>query len=171
MTAPAVAALRKAQPIALLTSMALLFLLAGCPKNPPADSGNPGEDGPAAWVTFEVTAGGAGLYLPTTIGPDGQDSDFDTLPGALDANETRFAGLGRREGGGFGLPFVPGKKVTLKLWSPGYKLKVVRLRIEKGENPVSVQLEPEGTTPEDIPEHIRTDVMESLPTLGPKSGS
>jgi hypothetical protein len=150
----------------LFALLPLLFL--GCPKS--GESNTSGKAG-ASWVVFEIYEAGTGNALPATVWPQGMDDDFDNVVQGAAGAETRFEGIGRREGGGYALTFTPGSSVNLMVWSPGHELKRVEQKLRKGENLVAVELKRTVVEDDRVPERIRLDAMENLPTQGPQSGS
>jgi hypothetical protein len=57
------------------------------------------------------------------------------------------------------------------VWSPGHEMKNVEHKLKKGENLLPVELKRTEVDDDKVPEKIRLNVLESLPTEGPKSGS
>jgi hypothetical protein len=156
--------------IVALTLMAAL--LAGCPKSGGSNtSGDPAEEGASpSWVVFEVYEAGTGNPLSATVWPRELPDDFETIVQG-DAGATfRFDGLGRRDDG-WAMEFKPGSWVSVMVWSPGHELKRLDTKIKRGENLLPVELKRTEVEDEDVPERIRLEVLESLPSEGPKSGS
>lgn|GEM_PF-2074932 len=152
----------------LLLAVLPLLLLTGCPKG--GETSTSGKTG-ASWVIFEIYEAGTGNALPATVWPQDLPDDFDNVVQGAAGAETRFEGVGRREGGEYALVFAPGGDVSLMVWSPGHELKRVEQKIRRGENLVAVELKRTVVEDERVPERIRLDAMENLPTEGPRSGS
>jgi len=150
----------------------LLILLVGCPKKggDVASSGDAAPAEPTSWVVVEVYEAGTGNPLSATVWPSDSPDDFETIVQGEAGTSVRFEGLGRTEAG-WALPFSPGSKVSLLIWSPGHELKRVDSKIKRGENLLSVELKRTEVDDEKVPERIRLEVLESLPSEGPKSGS
>ncbi len=154
-----------------LLTLALLPLLFGCPKTgQTGTSGESGEGAATTWVVFEVYEAGTGNPLSATVWPRELPDDYETIVQGDAGATARFVGLGRRDDG-WAVAFAPGNWVSLMVWSPGHELKRVDTKIKRGENLVPVELKRTEVEDEDVPERIRLDVLESLPSEGPKSGS
>jgi hypothetical protein len=151
----------------LLSSIALA--LSGCPKG--GSTSSSGSSQPAdTWVVFEVVQEGSGNSLEATIWPDGSPENFETIIAGDAGAEAKFFGLGRTEEG-YAVPFQAGGRLNLRLWTPGHEMESVSLRLKKGENFLTTELKKADTEDADVPERIRTEVLNSLPSQGPKSGS
>jgi len=152
--------------------IALTFALSGCPKG--GDSGTSGGQTapaePTSWIVFEVFEAGSGNPLSATVWPADMPDHFETIVQGEAGMEVKFAGLGRTDDG-YAQPFEPGKWVALLLWSPGHELKRVEVKVRRGENLLSVELKRTEIEDDQVPEEIRLEVLESLPSEGPKSGS
>ena len=155
---------------ALLTLLLTFPLLAGCPKTGDSSTSGDAAAEPKAFVVFEVFEAGSGNALSATVWPREMPDHFETIVQGEAGSAVKFAGLGRTEGG-YALPFEPGKWVGLLLGSPGHELKSVELKVRKGDNLLTVELKRTEVDDEKVPERIRLEVLESLPSEGPKSGS
>lgn len=160
--------------VAWITMIALALLaLAGCPKSgDTTGSGETGgeEAGSPSWVVFEVYEAGTGNPLSATVWPRELPDDFETIVQGEAGATVRFEGLGRRDAG-WALAFKPGSWVSLMVWSPGHEMKRLDARLKRGENLLPVELKRTEVEDEAVPERIRLEVLESLPSEGPKSGS
>lgn len=145
----------------------LLMLLLGCPKT--AEPQASGATEAAAWLVFEVFESGTGNGLSATVWPKDQPDDFETIVAGEAGSAVRFAGIGRRDEG-YALTVTPGDWLHLLVWSPGHELVRAELRVKKGQNVVTVNLKRTEVEDERVPERIRLEVLEALPTQGPKSG-
>lgn len=156
----------------LIAALSILsVLLVGCPKEGgTSTSGSSGKVG-LSFVVFEIYEAGTGNALPATVWPVDMPDDFDNVVQGQAGAETRFEGIGRREGGGYALVFAPGSDVSLMVWSPGHELKRHDIKVRRGENLVAVELKRTVVDDERVPERIRLDAMENLPTEGVRSGS
>lgn len=156
----------------LSLSLAALPLLSGCPKKDGAaqTSGASAKAG-AAWVVFEIYEAGTGNALSAMIWPKGMPDDSDSLVQGQAGAETRFEGIGRREGGGYAVTIVPGAQIELQVWSPEHEMQGVSFKAKKGENLVAVELKASKVDEEKVPERIRLEAMESLPGVGPVGGT
>lgn len=154
---------RRLLPFLLLT----LFCVA-CPKG--GETTSSGEAEPKSWVVFEVYEAGTGNPLSATVWPKDRPDDFETIVEGGAGSSVRFEGLGRTDEG-FALPFEPGTWIALLMWSPGHEMKRIETKVKRGENLVSVELKRTEVDDEAVPERIRLEVLESLPSEGPKSGS
>ena len=152
----------------LIFVLLCLPLLAACPKA--GSNTASGSQEPDTWVLFEVVQAGTGNSIETTVWPKGLPDHFETVVAGDAGSEARFFGLGRTEAG-YALPFEAGRKTTLHLWSPGHEMDTIEVRPTKGENRVIHELVIAVIEDTDVPEKIRTEVLQSLPSQGPKSGS
>tara|TARA_Y100001968_G_scaffold319522_1_gene351169 strand:- start:240 stop:419 length:180 start_codon:yes stop_codon:yes gene_type:complete len=59
----------------------------------------------------------------------------------------------------------------MMIWSPGHELKRIDQKLRRGNNLISVELRRTEVDDAKVPERIRTEVLESLPTEGPRTGS
>jgi len=151
----------------LLSSIALA--LSGCPKS--GSTSSSGSSQPAdTWVVFEVSEAGNGNALEATVWPEGSPDHFETVIAGDAGNTVKFFGLGRTEDG-YAVPFKAGGRLNLRLWTPGHEMESVSLRLKKGENFLTATLKKADTEDADVPERIRTEVLNALPSQGPKSGS
>ena len=152
----------------------LVVAIAACPsktsKTSESTSQTSGSTEPAAWLVFDVAEAGTGNGLSSTVWPEGMPDDFETLVEGAPGVEQQFVGIGRREDG-WALPFKPGASVALMIWSPGHELARVEVKVKKGENPVRLELRRAEVEDERVPERIRLEVLQALPSEGPKSGS
>jgi hypothetical protein len=151
----------------------ILFALAlsGCPKGgSTTTSGETTEAASPSWVIFEVYEAGTGNPLSATVWPKELPDDFETIVQGEAGATVRFDGLGRRDEG-WAMPFKPGAWVSLMVWSPGHELKRLDTKLKRGENLLPVELKRTEVEDGDVPERIRLEVLESLPSEGPKSGS
>ena len=154
---------------ALLMVAGLVFALAGCEKTSGSAGETSGSAEPGAWLVFEVFQAGTGNGLSATVWPKDMDEDFDTVVEGEAGSSVRFEGIGRRDDG-YALPIVAGGWVNLMIWSPGHEMERVDLKVRKGENIVSVELKKTEVEDDRVPETIRLEVLEALPTQGPRSG-
>ena len=154
--------------VSLLAASALL--LQGCPKDGALGSSG-GSEEPNCSVSFEIYEAGTGNPLAATVWPVSMPDDFDNVAQGRAGTEATFAGIGRREGGGYALPFNSGNVAEIMVWSPGHELKRIDHKLKRGNNLISVELRRTEVDDERVPERIRTEVLESLPTEGPRTGS
>ena len=152
-----------------LALMLLVPALTGCPKSGGSTTSGEAEAAPS-WIVFEVYEAGTGNPLSATVWPRDLPDDFETIVQGDAGATVRFEGLGRRDDG-WAMPFKPGAWVSLLVWSPGHELKSLDTKIKRGENLLPVELKRTEVEDEDVPERIRLEVLESLPSEGPKSGS
>jgi len=148
---------------------ASMLLLQGCPKEG-AVAGS-GSEQPNCFVSFEIYEAGTGNPLPATVWPVEMPDDYDNVAQGRAGAEASYAGIGRREGGGYALQFAPGVVAELMVWSPGHELKRIDQKLKRGTNMISVELRRTEVDDARVPERIRTEVLESLPTEGPRTGS
>lgn len=158
---------------ALRWMILLTVLLSGCPKG--GETSTSGDASAAAaepesWIVFEVFEAGSGNPLSATVWPSDMPDHFETIVQGEAGTDVKFAGLGRTDAG-YAQPFLPGKWVALLLWSPGHELKRVEVKLRRGENLLTVELKRTEIEDDQVPERIRLEVLESLPSEGPKSGS
>ncbi len=153
------------RPILLLWLGLLLVLVVGCPRRSSNTSGDTG----AVWVSFDVSEKGSGNPLMAYVWIEGHQDDFETLMGG-DGDAVRFEGFGKT-GEGYAVQFTGNQDVTFVAWSPEHELTTVPLRLKKGENLVTVQLRKTEVEDDRVPERIRLDVLERLPTEGVRTGS
>ena len=152
---------RVPQPLLLL---ALLVLVAGCPRSrSPESSGTAG----GAWVVFDVSEKGSGTPLSAYVWVDPHQDDFETL---TSAEGVRFEGFGKT-GDGYIVDFEPNLDLSFVAWAPGHELTAVDVRLGRGENLVTIQLRRSEIEDERVPDVIRMDVLERLPTEKPRTGS
>jgi len=154
--------------VSLLAASALL--LQGCPKDG-ASASSSGSQGPDCSVSFEIYEAGTGNPLAATVWPVSMPDDFDNVAQGRAGTEALFSGIGRRAGGEYALPFNSGSVAELMVWSPGHELKRIDHKLKRGTNLISVELRRTEVDDERVPERIRTEVLESLPTEGPRTGS
>jgi len=150
----------------LIGIAALLLLLGACEKKGAASSG---DAAPRSWLVFEVYEAGTGNGLAATVWPKDQPDDFETVVEGEAGAAVQFAGIGRREAG-YALPISPGDWINLMVWSPGHELQRVNMKVTRGENIVSVELRTTEVEDDQVPATIRLNVLEALPSQGPKSG-
>jgi len=112
----------------------------------------------------------AGTYLEATVWPSGEPQHFETLVQGDAGATNKFYGIGRTDSG-YALSFKAGGMADLQIWTPGHNLEVLSVRLKRGENFLSVELQVAAVQDERVPERIRTEVLQSLPSQGPKSGS
>jgi hypothetical protein len=156
---------RLPSPSSLVTLALLTLPLAGCPKQGSETAGT----GPDAWVIFDVVEAGTGNPLLATVWPEGLPDAFDTIVQG-EAGQVRFDGIGK-QAQGYALDFAPGEQVTLLLWSPGHELERRQEKLKKGENRLVVELRRAEVEDARVPERIKLEVLQSLPSEGPRSGS
>jgi len=148
----------------LALAVGLTAAICGCPKGGrPGRSGGDGD----TWVVFDVSEKGSGNPLLAYVWIEEYSDDFETLMGGETA---RFEGLGKT-GDGYVVPFVSSQEVTFVVWSPGHEMEAFDTRLKKGENLLSVQLRKTAIEDEEVPEVIRMDVLERLPSEGLRTGS
>ena len=139
-------------------------MLCGCPRNkPPDSSGSTGD----TWVVFDVSEKGSGNPLMAYVWAEDHSDDFETLMGGETA---RFEGLGKT-GEGYVVAFEPAQELTFVVWSPGHEMEALGTRLRKGENLLTIQLRKTAVEDEEVPEVIRLDVLERLPSEGLRTGS
>jgi len=146
-----------------------LVLLSGCPKD--GSTASSGSAEPNCVVSFEIYEAGTGNPLAATVWPVDLPDDYDNIAQGRAGAESSFEGIGRREGGGYALPFRAGGTASMMIWSPGHELKRIDQKLRKGGNLISVELRRTEVDDSKVPERIRTEVLESLPTEGPRTGS
>lgn len=147
------------------------ILLGACPKaSGTTGSGEAAGAEPECWVVFEVYEAGTGNPLSATVWPRDLPDDFETIVQGDAAKASRFVGLGRRADG-WAQAFVPGAWASVMLWSPGHEMKRLDFKLARGENEIPVELKRTEVEDSDVPERIRLEVLQSLPTEGPKSGT
>ena len=152
-----------------LVAMATLPLLTGCPKTGSGSSS--GAQEPNAWIVFELAQRGTQNDVEATVWAKDMPDHFETVLAGGDVNtQTRFFGLGRTEDG-YMVPFRSGVSLELQIWAPGHEMITHMLKLKKGENLISRELPTATVEDSDVPEKIRTEVLQSLPSQGPKSGS
>ena len=154
------------RPLLLVLACAAL-LVAGCEKS--GGSTTSGSAEPTAWLSFEVFQAGTGNGLSAMVWPKDMPEDFETVVEGEAGTAVRFEGIGRRDDG-YALPIKAGSWVNLMVWTPGHELARVDLKVRKGENLVSVELKKTEIEDERVPQVIKLEVLEALPTAGPKSG-
>jgi len=151
------------------TSLLLAFFVTavtGCPKN--ADTDTSGGTEPV-WVVFDVSERGSGNALTAAIWVDSHRDDFETLMGG-EGEQARFNGFGKT-GDGYSVAFAPNESFTFVAWAPGHEMATVEARLKKGENLVSIELRKTAVEDDRIPDQIRLDMLERLPSQGPRTGS
>lgn len=146
-----------------------VVLVSGCPKGGGAESS--GSTQPNCAVSFEIYEAGTGNPLAATVWPVDLPDDYDNVAQGRAGAESSYQGIGRREGGGYALPFVAGAVVSMMVWSPGHELKRIDQKLSRGANLISIELRRTEVDDAKVPERIRTEVLESLPTEGPRTGS
>ena len=155
---------------ASLLALLLLALLLGCPKSSgPNSSGSMGKS-TNTWVIFEVYQEGTGNSLEVTVWPSEQPEHFETVVEGDVGASTKFFGLGRTEQG-YGFAFQAGQRAKFQIWTPGHEMRSSSLKLKKGENRIIVELGVAEVEDGRVPERIKTEVLQSLPSQGPKSGS
>ncbi len=161
--------IRISETLAICSIVSLALLLSGCPKGGGAASSGARE--PNCSVSFEIYEAGTGNPLAATVWPVDLPDDYDNIAQGRAGAESAYMGIGRREGGGYALPFLAGETVSMMVWSPGHELKRVDQKLRKGGNMISIELRRTEVDDDKVPERIRTEVLESLPTEGPRTGS
>ena len=151
--------------LAILSAILLGPALAGCPKQ----SGTTAGTGPDAWVFFDIVEAGTGNPLLATVWPEGMPDQFDTIVQG-EAGQIRFDGIGKKTEG-YALDFAPGQAITLLVWSPGHEMERREEKLKKGENRMTVELRKAEVEDARVPEKIKLEVLQSLPSEGPRSGS
>jgi hypothetical protein len=167
MNTPRIALFRCSPAVFVGLVLSLGLCLAGCPKGAGLSASGSQAATPDTWVVFEVVEAGTGNSLEATVWPSGEPQHFETIvAGAM----TRFDGLGRTDSG-YALSFKAGGMADLQIWTPGHELEVLSKRLKRGENVLIAELKVAAVQDERVPERIRTEVLQSLPSQGPKSGS
>jgi hypothetical protein len=146
-----------------------MLLLSGCPKDGSAASS--GSSASNCIVSFEIYEAGTGNPLAATVWPVDLPDDYDNVAQGRAGAESSYEGIGRREGGDYALPFEAGDTASMMVWSPGHELKRIDHKLRRGGNLISVELRRTEVDDAKVPERIRTEVLESLPTEGPRTGS
>jgi len=146
-----------------------MLMLSGCPKEGSAWSSGSAE--PNCVVSFEIYEAGTGNPLAATVWPVDLPDDYDNIAQGRAGAESSYQGIGRREGGGYALPFQAGGTASMMVWSPGHELKRIDHKLRRGGNLISIELRRTEVDDSKVPERIRTEVLESLPTEGPRTGS
>jgi hypothetical protein len=156
--------------IALLIALGAtaLSLLAGCPRTG-GKSPATGADEGASWVVFDSVERGSGNYLLTYVWVEGHADDFETVSGGGDT-AARFFGMGKT-GEGYTVDFQPRLELRLVAWSPGHEMSHCDVVLKRGENVVPIELRKAEVEDDQVPETIRLDVIQRLPTEAPKTGS
>jgi hypothetical protein len=153
------------RPAGLLTLAVVLVLTAGCPRRNHNTVGDTG----AVWVSFDVSEKGSGNPLMAYVWVEGLQDDFETLMGG-DGDSVRFEGFGKT-GDGYAVRFTGSLDLTFVAWSPEHELTTYPIRLKKGENLITIQLRKTEVDDERVPERIRLDVLERLPSEGVRTGS
>ena len=153
----------------VLVIAATALLLQGCPKD--GATASSGSEEPSCFVSFEIYEAGTGNPLAATVWPVDMPDDYDNVAQGRAGAEATYAGLGRKEGGAYALSFSAGSVAEMMVWSPGHELKRIDHKLKKGTNLISVELRRTEVEDDKVPERIRTEVLESLPTEGPRTGS
>ncbi len=150
--------------------LAFGLCLAGCPKGAGPSASGSQANTPDTWVVFEVVEAGSGNSLEATVWPSGEPQHFETLVEGDAGAKTKFYGLGRTDSG-YALSFKAGGMADLQIWTPGHNLEVLSVRLQRGENLLIAELRVAEVEDDRVPERIRTEVLQALPSQGPKSGS
>lgn len=140
--------------------------LVGCPKN--GDTTTSGDTDPV-WVVFDVAEKGSGNALTAAVWVDAHRDDFETLIGG-EGEQASFTGFGKT-GDGYAVTFLPGESFTFVAWAPGHEMATVDAHLKKGENLVTIELRKTAVEDDRVPDQIRMDMLERLPTQGPRTGS
>jgi hypothetical protein len=165
-----VAILKRVRELFVICFIACAFaLVSGCPKGGSAESSGSVE--PNCSVSFEIYEAGTGNPLAATVWPVDSPDDYDNVAQGRAGAESSYQGIGRREGGEYALPFVVGATASMMVWSPGHELKRIDQKLGRGANLISIELRRTEVDDSKVPERIRTEVLESLPTEGPRTGS
>ena len=160
---------RISETIAICSILSLTLLLSGCPKD--GGTASSGSQEPNCSVSFEIYAAGTGNPLAATVWPVDLPDDYDNVAQGRAGAEASYQGIGRRDGGGYALPFQVGRMASMMVWSPGHELKRIDQKLKRGSNLISIELRRTEVDDDRVPERIRTEVLESLPTEGPRTGS
>ena len=155
----------------VLAAVALPAVLAACLTGCPRTGGGVatgGEQEPDTWVVFDVVERGSGTPLLAYVWVEGHHEDFETVIG--DDSDARFMGFGKT-GDGYAVPFARNAPVRFIAWSPDHEVTLVDATLKRGENLVTIELRPTEIEDEKVPEEIRLDVLNRLPTEKPKTGS
>ncbi len=154
----------------LRASIGLLLLaataLVGCPKNGGTDTSGDTEP---VWVVFDVSEKGSGNALTAAVWVDAHRDDFETLISG-EGEQARFDGFGKT-GDGYAVTFLQGESLTFVAWAPGHEMAKVEARLKKGANHVAIELRKTAVEDDRVPDQIRLDMLERLPTQGPRTGS
>jgi hypothetical protein len=147
-----------------------MLVLIACPKGAETATSGSQTDAGDTWVIFEVYQAGTGNSLGATVWPASQPDHFETLVEGEAGADVRFYGLGRTDEG-YSLAFEAGRKAELRIWTPGHELHAFSVKLKRGENRVITELKVAEVEDDRVPERIRIEVLQSLPSQGPKSGS
>jgi hypothetical protein len=170
MNTPRIALFRCSPAVFVGLVLSLGLCLAGCPKGAGLSASGSQAATPDTWVVFEVVEAGTGNSLEATVWPSGEPQHFETLIEGDAGAKSKFYGLGRTDSG-YALSFKAGGMADLQVWTPGHELEVLSVRLQRGENLLIAELKVAAVQDERVPERIRTEVLQSLPSQGPKSGS
>ena len=72
---------------------------------------------------------------------------------------------------GYAVPFGPKQDHTFHAWADGHEMEIIETRLRQGENLITIELRKTEVQDERVPDKIRTDMLERLPTEKPKTGS
>lgn len=154
---------------AWIACIAFAGLLAGCPRTGGPAARHDGETTDDTWVVFDVVERGSGAPLLAYVWVDGYHDDFETVISGAE-NEARFAGFGRGADG-YVVPFGHNQRLRFLGWSPDHEVAIHDSVLKRGENLISLELRRTEVDDERVPEQIRLDVLNRLPTEKPKTGS
>lgn len=156
----------------LAAALAAAAATPGCPRSTGPVPAASGDDAPAGacWMVLDVREAGTGNPLAAVVWSREHPEDFETLVPTAEGTTGRFEGVGRKPGGGYHVPFAPGERVSLRVWSLGHELEEIEMHLRRGENLVVVTLRPAEVDDHRIPERIRTEAFD-VPSEGPRSGS
>ncbi len=158
----------------LLLAMSLLatMALAGCPRNNGSGTNNSGSNssgGGDSTVSFDVVEKGSGNPLQAYVWVDGHQEDFETVMSGGDS-QARFKGFGKT-GDGYTVTFSAKQSLTFMAWAPDHEMTAIDTKLKRGDNLIYVELRKTEVDDDRVPEQIRLDVLERLPTEAPKTGS
>ncbi len=151
---------------ASLLATILALCVAGCPKKTNPDTSGATD---SIWVVFDVSEKGSGNALTAAVWVDPHRDDFETLIGG-EGEQARFNGFGKT-GNGYAVAFEPNESLTFVAWAPGHEMATVEAKLKKGENLVTIELRKTAVEDDRVPDQIRLDMLERLPTQGPRTGS
>ncbi len=151
-----------------LAATLVATLTGGCPRSG-VQTTNSGSTRADVWVSFDVVERGSGNPLQAYIWVKGSHEDFETVVSG-DDSPARFHGFGKTADG-YNIPFTVNQTVQFVAWAPEHELTTIDTKLKRGENMVYVELRKTEVEDDRVPDQIRMDVLERLPTEAPKTGS